>query len=179
LSPTDYYKTLQVDPSAEPEVIAAAYKRLSLKYHPDTNPAADAKQRMQEINEAYTVLKDPGKRHAYDLARGGARSWSAYTEPGRPQRERPYKDPSAQSPPPSYREPGRPPAAPSRKVSPWEGLVNLILSIIFPVTFIFTTTILFRVFRSPNVIVLLAVLIFAGMVSYYVTKEAEKKLRRK
>ncbi len=27
----NYYKILQVDPSAEPEVIKAAYKRLSLK----------------------------------------------------------------------------------------------------------------------------------------------------
>ena len=30
------YKTLQVDPEAEDEVIAAAYRRLARKYHPDT-----------------------------------------------------------------------------------------------------------------------------------------------
>ncbi|HUZ87547.1 MAG TPA: DnaJ domain-containing protein, partial [Candidatus Baltobacterales bacterium] len=28
---------LQVDPSADPEVIEAAYRRLALKYHPDHN----------------------------------------------------------------------------------------------------------------------------------------------
>jgi hypothetical protein len=69
--PRDYYKILQVDPEADPEVIAAAYRRLSLKYHPDTNRAADATLRMQEINEAYEVLKDPAKRARYDHARPG------------------------------------------------------------------------------------------------------------
>ncbi len=34
----NHYKVLQVDPSAESEIIAAAYKRLALKYHPDANP---------------------------------------------------------------------------------------------------------------------------------------------
>src|SRR2546423_12394644 len=31
----DLYRVLQVDSSADPEVIEAAYKRLALKYHPD------------------------------------------------------------------------------------------------------------------------------------------------
>jgi DnaJ-class molecular chaperone len=31
----DYYKILQVDPSAEQEVIEAAYRRLARMYHPD------------------------------------------------------------------------------------------------------------------------------------------------
>jgi curved DNA-binding protein CbpA len=68
----DYYKILQVDSEAEPEVIAAAYRRLSLKYHPDTNRAVDATLRMQQINEAYDVLKDPARRARYDrdLAHG-------------------------------------------------------------------------------------------------------------
>jgi curved DNA-binding protein CbpA len=64
---TNYYKLLQVDPSADPEVIAAAYKRLALKNHPDTNGAsAEAKARMQAINEAYEVLSDPVRRADYD-----------------------------------------------------------------------------------------------------------------
>jgi preprotein translocase subunit Sec63 len=60
----DYYLILQVQPSAEPEVIQAAYRRLALKYHPDVkdnNPA-----QMQELNEAYEVLSSPDKRAAYD-----------------------------------------------------------------------------------------------------------------
>ena len=59
----DYYKILQVDPSAEdPEVITAAYRRLAVKYHPDTNPSPDALPRMQRINEAYAILSDAMQR---------------------------------------------------------------------------------------------------------------------
>jgi len=63
----NYYRILQVDPSAEPEVIVAAYKRLALKYHPDTNKSSEALGRMQEINEAYSILNDPVKRSNYNL----------------------------------------------------------------------------------------------------------------
>lgn len=62
----NYYKILQVDPSAEQEVIEAAYKRLALKYHPDVNKLPDATRRMQEINEAYSVLGNITARKKYD-----------------------------------------------------------------------------------------------------------------
>jgi len=65
----DYYAILQVDPRAEPEVIEAAYRRLSRKYHPDVNGRPGAGQRMAELNEAFEVLSDPGRRAAYDLRR--------------------------------------------------------------------------------------------------------------
>ncbi|MFC1972373.1 DnaJ domain-containing protein, partial [Chloroflexota bacterium] len=42
----DYYQILQVQPSAEPEVIKGAYDRLSRKYHPDVNKSSTASQRM-------------------------------------------------------------------------------------------------------------------------------------
>lgn len=69
----DYYETLQVSPKAGPEVIAAAYRRLARKYHPDTYAGADASERMRELNEAYEVLSDRARRNAYDHARGQAR----------------------------------------------------------------------------------------------------------
>lgn len=60
----DYYQILQVHPDAEPEVIQAAYRRLAQKYHPDVNGKSITK--MQELNEAYEVLSQPGERAAYD-----------------------------------------------------------------------------------------------------------------
>jgi flagellar biosynthesis GTPase FlhF len=65
----DYYKILQIDPAAETEVVQAAYKRLALKYHPDTSRSGDATRRMQELNEAYETLSDPVKRADYDRQR--------------------------------------------------------------------------------------------------------------
>lgn len=65
----DYYAILQVDSKAEPEVIEAAYFRLSRKYHPDDSGNPATGHRMGDINEAYRVLSDPAKRRAYDLRR--------------------------------------------------------------------------------------------------------------
>ena len=64
----DYYKTLQVDPEAEPEIIKGAFERLARKYHPDLNNNPDANQRMSEINEAYGILGDADKRKNYHAA---------------------------------------------------------------------------------------------------------------
>jgi hypothetical protein len=68
----DYYKILQVDPDAEPEVIAAVYRRLAAKYHPDVNRSSDAERRMKALNEAYEVLSSPQKRAQYDRERAAA-----------------------------------------------------------------------------------------------------------
>lgn len=61
---------LQVDRSASYEVIEKAYKALSMKHHPDRQPAdrrSWATDRMRELNEAYTILSDPDLRARYDL----------------------------------------------------------------------------------------------------------------
>lgn len=60
----DYYKILQVHYDASPEIIQAAYKRLSRIYHPDNyNGGEDI--RMTRINEAYRTLNDTAKRQEY------------------------------------------------------------------------------------------------------------------
>ncbi|MFN2298923.1 MAG: J domain-containing protein, partial [Anaerolineales bacterium] len=64
--PIDPYAMLQVARNAEPEVIAAAYRALARKYHPDKGGSGAATRRMQKINQAYGILKDPVKRKAYD-----------------------------------------------------------------------------------------------------------------
>ncbi|MHB1390078.1 MAG: DnaJ domain-containing protein [Thermoleophilia bacterium] len=64
----DYYRILQVHHEASPEVIDRAYKALARKYHPDTWPPEKqpwANLRMQEINEARSVLNDPQQRAEY------------------------------------------------------------------------------------------------------------------
>lgn len=65
----DPYKTLQVDPEAEDEVIAAAYRRLARKYHPDTATGAEAAGRMEAINAAWEVIGRPVRRAAFDRQR--------------------------------------------------------------------------------------------------------------
>jgi curved DNA-binding protein CbpA len=65
----DPYKTLQVDPEAEDEVIQAAYRRLARKYHPDLTDTAEAAARMAAINAAWELVGDPTARQAFDRAR--------------------------------------------------------------------------------------------------------------
>ena len=65
-----YYQTLQVDPAADPEVIEAAFRRLALKYHPDTSSDPEASERMREIIEARECLSDPNRRLSYDRSIG-------------------------------------------------------------------------------------------------------------
>jgi len=64
----NYFKILEVDPEASSEVIEKAYKALCAKYHPDRQPPHKrewATRKMQEINEAYTAVRDPDKRKLY------------------------------------------------------------------------------------------------------------------
>lgn len=60
------YDILQVIPTAEQEVMDAAYRRLCRKYHPDVNKDVEAGKRMNLFNEAYAVLRNPARREAYD-----------------------------------------------------------------------------------------------------------------
>ncbi|MGI6751306.1 MAG: DnaJ domain-containing protein [Anaerovoracaceae bacterium] len=61
----DYYKILQVHHDAAGEVIDAAYRCLSKKYHPDLNQGAGCHERMQEINIAYGIVGNEKKRQEY------------------------------------------------------------------------------------------------------------------
>jgi curved DNA-binding protein CbpA len=65
------YKTLQVDPEAEQEVIQAAYRRLARKYHPDLAETPEAADRMAAINAAWEMIGEEEARKAYDRQRAG------------------------------------------------------------------------------------------------------------
>ena len=70
----EYYSILGVSPTASETVIKKVYYGLCKTYHTDGDPYLSAsederkhaKERLQEINEAYEVLRDPEKRRAYD-----------------------------------------------------------------------------------------------------------------
>lgn len=61
-----HYDTLGVTRTAPPEVIKAAYRALSQKWHPDKNKSVEAPMRMRELNNAWAILSDAKARVAYD-----------------------------------------------------------------------------------------------------------------
>lgn len=71
----DYYRTLGVDPAASAADIKEAYKRRSLKTHPDRFPNATPTERQrytqkfQTLADAYYVLSDSDRRREYDQLR--------------------------------------------------------------------------------------------------------------
>lgn len=73
MSKKDYYKILGITKNATPEEIKKAYRRLSLKFHPDKqhdkseSEKKEAEEKFKEIAEAYSVLSDEDKRKKYDM----------------------------------------------------------------------------------------------------------------
>jgi curved DNA-binding protein len=77
----DYYKVLGVERGAGDDEIKKAFRKLARKHHPDVSKASDAAARMQDLNEAYDVLRDPEKRAAYDRVGQGMRGGQEFHPP--------------------------------------------------------------------------------------------------
>jgi hypothetical protein len=70
-----HYDNLKIAENAPDEVVRAAYRALSQRFHPDKNPGdANAERVMQIINDAYAVLSDPVRRRQYDESVARARA---------------------------------------------------------------------------------------------------------
>ena len=73
---TKLYETLGIEKTADEKEIKTAYRKLSLKHHPDRGGDADV---FKTVNAAYEILSDPEKRVKYDkyglegLEEGGGR----------------------------------------------------------------------------------------------------------
>ncbi|ODN77842.1 hypothetical protein L202_04958 [Cryptococcus amylolentus CBS 6039] len=81
-----YYNILGVNPTATADEIRTAYKKASLRSHPDRLPQTatpqerrTATERFQILSDAYYVLSDPGRRAEYD-ALFRSRPQNAFTE---------------------------------------------------------------------------------------------------
>ena len=64
---TCYYEVLQIERTATKVEVDRAYRKLAIKFHPDSNRADEnAVAKFKEATEAYEVLSDSEKRQRYD-----------------------------------------------------------------------------------------------------------------
>lgn len=83
----DHYRVLGVSPRAGHEEIKRAYTERALQVHPDRLAGASAEEierahfKMQELNAAWEVLRDPERRARYDAASGVATTLVATEAP--------------------------------------------------------------------------------------------------
>lgn len=74
LDELDYYQVLHIEPEASAGQVRQAFHASSRAFHPDANRHLDEAHRRaiarisKRITEAYTVLRDPKRRRAYDEA---------------------------------------------------------------------------------------------------------------
>uniref|UniRef100_A0A7S1XH43 Chaperone protein DnaJ n=1 Tax=Compsopogon caeruleus TaxID=31354 RepID=A0A7S1XH43_9RHOD len=81
----DYYEVLGVSKNVDETELKRAYRKLARKYHPDVNSAEDAKEKFQEVTNAYEVLSDPEMRQRYDQfgeagVKGGAAGGAGFQD---------------------------------------------------------------------------------------------------
>ncbi len=64
----DYYKILEITPTATCEDIKKSYRRLALKYHPDKNSGTvESHELFTKISQAYKTLSNEESRKRYDV----------------------------------------------------------------------------------------------------------------
>jgi DnaJ-class molecular chaperone len=85
-SEPNYYDVLRVKPAASQEEISRAYRALMRTHHPDLDGGAAeggelSRGELLLIMQAFSVLRDPAQRAAYDRSRTGTSTPSAGAGP--------------------------------------------------------------------------------------------------
>ncbi|XP_057430073.1 chaperone protein dnaJ 49 [Lotus japonicus] len=63
---SDYYAILGLERSCSGDEIRKAYRKLSLKVHPDKNKAPGSEDAFKKVSKAFKCLSDDGSRRQYD-----------------------------------------------------------------------------------------------------------------
>lgn len=139
LAPTepfkDYYQFLHLHPHADAAMVDQAYWHLARLYNAEFSTDPDAKRKLDELNEAYSVLRSPPLRKAYDQMRNellgeGTLPETPEPEPAAPplavmMKQRPH--PREQQAPDEPREAGRfRVSAGLLAVLPWQSMLGVV-----------------------------------------------------
>jgi curved DNA-binding protein len=82
----DFYSVLDIPSSTSKEEIRQAYLRMVRECHPDVSKDPKARERFEEVHQAYVILSDYEARKYYNLYREGgmekaAQDGSSYAPP--------------------------------------------------------------------------------------------------
>ncbi len=83
----DYYLILQIHPEADPGMIDAAYWHLARRYNELADGDPHAKEKLDELNEAYSVLGTPDRHAEYTRQRNETLGEGALPQAPKPRRE--------------------------------------------------------------------------------------------
>lgn len=85
----DYFLILQLHPEADAEMVDAAYWHLARRYSDARRTDPSAKAKMDDLNEAYSVLRSSTRREEYSSIRNAVLGEGALPSPPQPVPEAP------------------------------------------------------------------------------------------